>query len=185
MEFADVPSLSFTQDYFRVEAIVNGNGNEFTWVLKNGETCTIRTRLVVSKFFQPTFRGKPRPAVIAVGVAVLSDRRRMFKTQNVPFRVEVPVESTRMFTFVSDYNLALLFFAGSLFILVTLAIWAIRCIITTHCKSKSKSGSFPSQKKKVEAHNVEEITRIFYESESCRPKQSDCDGLLPSLATWV
>ncbi len=141
--------------------IVNGASNEQTWVVKNGESCIIRTRLN-KEFFKPSFRGSKRQSLVADGTIALFGA-------TASFDMELPLKSSRLVSYVSGHGIII---ASCLLVLLVIGLWA--AIVTMANMSRTRPEDLsPQDLLEIEERRLISIYTIWHQSQHNKTQVSD------------
>jgi len=162
MEIDDVQALTFHQDGIVFSTIADGSSDEHTWVVKEGDSCMIRTR-VHPDFFKPSFRGAKRKSVMVEGtVGLQSD-------VSVDFEIEISLQSSRLSSHVSGHGLIIAFF---ILLFLVISVWAAFVTIASITRTGPESLE-PEQLFEIEEKRLMDIYSIWIQSQWSKTKSAD------------
>lgn len=164
MEIADVQALTFHQDGNIFSTITNGSSDELTWVVKDGASCMIRTRLD-QDFFKPSFRGTKRNSVMVEGTVGLSQGDAAANA----FEIELALQTSRLTSYVSGYGIVIAF---SILLLLVIGAWALFVTMASISRSRPESLE-PEKLLEIEEKRLMEIYTIWHHSQWSKTKPTD------------
>lgn len=154
LKIDDVQALTFHQDDKSFSTIVDGISDDFTWVVKERNSCLIRTRLD-KDFFKPSFRGTKRTSVRVEGTVGLQD------DVVANFELAIPLQTSRLTSYVSRHGLIIAFFV---LLLLLIAAWALFVTMASISRTRPESLS-PEKLREIEERRLMEIYTIWYQSQ--------------------
>ena len=154
MKIADVQALGFHQEDGTVHStIVDGESDDYTWVVKEGASCMIRTRLD-RDFFQPSFRAAKRKSLMVEGTVGLQD------DLSTDFELELPLQTMRLASYVSKHGIIIAF---CILFLLVIVLWA--AFVTMASISRARPESLdPDKLLEIEEKRLIEIYKIWHQS---------------------
>ena len=180
MTIGNVKTLDFRQDDLLFSPIANGRSNENTWIVKNGESCIIRTRLD-TEFFKPSFRGSKRQSLMVEGTIALFG-------ETASFEMELPLQSSRLVSYISGHGIIIAFW---ILIMLVIGLWAAFVTMANMSRTRPEDLS-PQELLDIEEKRLIAIFTIWHQSQHNKtqvPKEVDGEiihepGIMSTSETW-
>lgn len=153
-QIANVEALTFHQGGLSFSTIADGSSNDVTWVVKDGSSCMIRTRLD-QDFFKPSFRGTKRTSALAQGAVGLEGNT------TAHFEIEIPLQTSRLTSYTAGNGVIIAF---CILLLIVIGLWALFVTVASLSRNRAESLT-PEKALEIEERRLVEIYTIWLQSQ--------------------